>query len=204
MDKKLSSRQYLVCILIIVSMLTCTALADRLNIYGQSATMSMMGNNATMGQQHAKHVLDNLIISEHIPLRGQLENGDYVLLMDLTPFATSVQGHSHISMKIPCNEDGSPKVTIETGVAPNMKSLDIGSAIKNGTLNGRYLDLSAEGKSCLYHAELPKGTTDIVLANISNKTLSFDDGPYYSVTITVHGTAIEHLGANETGTQMTH
>jgi hypothetical protein len=204
MDKKLSTRQYLVCILIIVSMLTCTALADRLNIYGQSATMSMMGNNATMGQQHAKHVLDNLIISEHIPLRGQLENGDYVLLMDLTPFATSVQGHSHISMKIPCNEDGSPKVTIETGVAPNMKSLDIGNAIKNGTLNGKYLDLTAEGKSCLYHAELPNGTTDIVLANISNKTLSFDDGPYYSVTITVHGTAIEHLGANETGTQLTH
>jgi len=73
MDKKLSSRQYLVCILIIVSMLTCTALADRLNLYGQSTTMSMMGDNATMGQQHAKHVLDNLIISEHIPLRGQLE-----------------------------------------------------------------------------------------------------------------------------------
>ena len=199
MDKNLGDMRYFVCILILATMLTYAALADRINIYGQSPTMPSMDSNVTTMQQHAEHVLDNLIISEHIPLRGQLDNGDYVLLMDLTPFATSVQGHSHIAMKIPCNEDGSPKVTILTGVAPNMKSLDIGSAINNGTLNGKYLDLSAEGKSCLYHAELPNGVTDIALANITNKTLSFDDGPYYSVTITVHGTAIEHLGANETG-----
>jgi len=198
MDKKLSNTRYFVCTLIVASMLTYTALADRINIYGQSATMSMTGNNATMGQ-HAKHVLDNLIISEHIPLRGQLNKADYILLMDLTPFATSVEGHSQIAMKIPCNEDGSPKVTIVTGVAPNFKSLDNGKAINNGTLNGKSLDLSDEGKSCLYHAELPNGTSDIVLANLSNKTLSFDDGGYYSVTITVHGTAIQHLGANETG-----
>jgi len=185
-------------------MLTYTALADSINVYSQSATMSTMDNatmdNATMEQQqHAEHVLDNLIISEHIPLRGQLDNGDYVLLMDLTPFATSIEGHSHIAMKIPCNEDGTPKVTIVTGVAPNLNSLDIGNAINNGTLNGKYLDLSAEGKSCLYHAELPNGTTDIALANNSSKTLSFDDDGYYSVTITVHGTAIQHLAANETG-----
>jgi len=180
-------------------MLTYTALADSINVYSQSEPMSTM-DNATMEQQqqHAEHVLDNLIISEHIPLRGQLDNGDYVLLMDLTPFATSIEGHSHIAMKIPCNEDGTPKVTIVTGVAPNLNSLDIGNAISNGTLNGKYLDLSAEGESCLYHAELPKGTTDIALANNSNKTLSFDDDGYYSITITVHGTAIQHLGANET------
>jgi hypothetical protein len=179
-------------------MLTYTTLADSISAYSQPATMSTM-DNATMEQQHAEHVLDNLIISEHIPLRGQLDNGDYVLLVDLTPFATSIEGHSHIAMKIPCNEDGTPKVTILTGVAPNLNSLDIGNAINNGTLNGKYLDLSAEGKSCLYHAELPNGTTDIVLANNLNKTLSFDDDGYYSVTITIHGTAVQHLAANETG-----
>ena len=193
----LSNTQCFLFILILSTMLTYTALADSINVYSQSATMSTM-DNATMEQQHAEHVLDNLIISEHIPLRGQLDNGDYVLLMDLTPFATSIEGHSHIAMKIPCNEDGTPKVTIVTGVAPNLNSLDIGNAISNGTLNGKYLDLSAEGESCLYHAELPKGTTDIALANNSNKTLSFDDDGYYSITITVHGTAIQHLGANET------
>ena len=119
--------------------------------------------------------------------------------MDLTPFATSIEGHSHIAMKAPCNEDGSPKVTIATGVAPNLNSLDTGTAISNGSLNRNHLDLSAEGKSCLYHAELPNGTTDIALVNTSNETLSFDEGAYYSVTITVHGTAIQHLTINESG-----
>ncbi len=154
-------------------------------------------NNMTM-QQHAKHILDNLVISQHIPLTGDLVNGDYILLMDLTPFATSVEGHSHIAMKIPCNQDGSPKVTIATGIAPNLKSLEVGKEINNGTLNGRRLDLSDEGNSCLYHTLLPKGITDIVLVNTSNETLNFDRGGY-SVTVTVHGSAIQHLGANQTG-----
>jgi len=154
-------------------------------------------NNMTM-QQHAKHILDNLVISQHIPLTGDLVNGDYILLMDVTPFATSVEGHSHIAMKIPCNQDGSPKVTIATGIAPNLKSLEVGKEINNGTLDGRRLDLSDEGNSCLYHALLPKAITDIVLVNTSNETLNFDRGEY-SVTVTVHGTAIQHLGANQTG-----
>jgi hypothetical protein len=155
-------------------------------------------NNTSM-QQHAKHILDNLIISEHIPLKGHLDNRDYILLMDFTPFVTSIEGHSHIAMKVSCNQDGSPKVTIVTGVAPNLKSLDIGTAINNGTLNGKDLDLSAEGRSCLYHAELPNGITDVALINTSNKTLNFDEGGYYSVTVSVHGTAIQHLAANQTG-----
>lgn len=185
-------------IMILSTMLTYTTLAGSINVYSQPATMSTM-DNATMEQQeHAEHVLDNLIISQHIPLKGQLDNGDYVLLMDLTPFTTSIEGHSHIAMKIPCSENGTPKVTIVTGVAPNLNSLDIGNPINNGTLNGKFLDLSAKGKSCLYHAELPNGTTDIALVNNSNKTLSFDDDGYYSVTMTIHGTAIQHLAANET------
>ncbi len=56
-----------------------------------------------MAQQHAAHTLDNLIVSEHIPLSGKLDDGDYVLLMDFTPFSTSVEGHSHIALKVPCN-----------------------------------------------------------------------------------------------------
>ena len=199
MDKNVSNMQYFACILIVASMLTYTVLADSINVYGQSVTMPTMGNNVTKIQQHAEHVLDNLVISQHIPLRGQLDNGDYILLMDLTPFATSIEGHSHIAMKIPCDQDRSPKVTIVTGVAPNFKSLDIGKAINNGTLNGKSLYLSDEGKSCLYHAELPNGTSDIALVNNTNETLSFDEAGYYSVTITVHGTAIQHLGANQTG-----
>ena len=82
---------------------------------------------------------------------------------------------------------------------PHLKSLDVGKAINNGTLNGKVLDLSDEGNSCLYHAQLPTGITDIVMVNTSNETLNFDRGGY-SVTVSVHGTAIQHLAANETMT----
>lgn len=182
-------------ILIIYSTVAFLLMGFLNSISAQNMT-NQMKNNSTI-QQHAEHVLDNLVTSEHIPLRGQLNSGDYILLMDLTPFATSIEGHSHIAMKVPCNEDGRPKITITTGVAPNLNSLDTGTSISDGSLNGNYLDLSAEGKSCLYHAELPNGTTDIALVNTSNETLSFDGGAYYSVTITVHGTAIQHLAASE-------
>ncbi len=161
-----------------------------------SQSMPIMDNTSV--QEHAEHTFDNLIVSEHIPLNGQLTNGDYILLMDLTPFATSIEGHSHVAMKVPCNEIGSPKVAIITGIAPNLKTLDIGNAINNGTLNGENLDLSAKGRSCLYHAELPRGITDIALVNTSNGTLNFNEGGKYSVTVSIHGTAIQHIGSNET------
>ena len=72
-------------------------------------------------------------------------------MLDHPPFATSVEGHSHIALKVPCNEDGSPKITIVTGIAPKLNTLDVGNAINNGTLDERALDLSDEGRSCLYH-----------------------------------------------------
>ena len=178
------------CTLIILSLITFADISYKAGVYGQS-----IPTNNTM-QQHANHILDNLITSQHIPLTGNLVNGDYILLMDLTPFATSVQGHSHIAMKIPCDKDGIPKATIITGIAPDLKSLDVGKAINNGTLNGKTLDLSDEGNSCLYHAQLPISITDIALVNTSNETLNFDRGGF-SVTVSVHGTAIQHLG-NET------
>lgn len=156
----------------------------------------MASSNETM-QQHEKHIFDNLIVSQHIPLAGSLLKGDYILLMDLTPFATSVEGHSHIAAKIPCNTDGSPKAIIVTGGVPNLESLNLGLAISNGTLDGKPVDLSDKGNSCLYHAELPMATTDIAIVNTSNETLSFDRGGY-SVTISVHASAIQHLDQNDT------
>ena len=164
-----------------------------MDVYGQS--MRTMNNTI---EQHAEHTLDNLIISEHIPLTGQLSGGDYILLMDFTPFVTSIEGHSHIALKVPCNEEGSPKVTIVTGIAPSLNTLDIGNAINNGTLDGNSLDLSAEGNSCLYHAELPNSISEIALVNTSNQTLNFDERGYYSVTVSAHGTAIQHMAAAST------
>jgi len=163
--------------------------------------MSTMNNNTA--QQHAEHIIDNLVISEHIPLTGQLAAGDYILLMDFTPFVTSIEGHSHVALKVPCNKDGTSKVTIVTGIAPNLNTLNIGNAINNGTLDGKSLNLSAEGSSCLYHGELPNGVSDIALVNTSNQTLNFNEGGYSSVTLSAHGTAIQHLSAstsNQTST----
>ena len=165
----------------------------KIDLYGQTIPTA----NNTTTQQHAEHTFDNLIISEHIPLNGQLANGDYLLLMDFTPFATSIEGHSHIAMKVPCTGEGSPKITIVTGVAPKLSTLNIGNAINNGTLDEKNLDLSAEGRSCLYHAELPNGITDVALINTSNGTLNFNEGGY-SVTVSAHGTAIQHIASNQT------
>lgn len=165
------------------------------NAYTQSTLMSTNTNSNSIAQQHTQHILDNLVISEYIPLTGQLTGGDYILLMDFTPFVTSIEGHSHIALKVPCNEDGTSKVTIVTGIAPNLNTLNIGKSINNGTLDGNSLDLSDEGNSCLYHVELPINISDIALVNTSNQTLNFNEGGYSSVTVSAHGTAIQHMGA---------
>ena len=165
------------------------------NAYTQSTLMSTSTNSNSIAQQHTEHILDNLVISEYIPLTGQLAVGDYILLMDFTPFVTSIEGHSHIALKVPCNEDGTSKVTIVTGIAPNLNTLNIGKSINNGTLDGNSLDLSDEGNSCLYHVELPINISDIALVNTSNQTLNFNEGGYSSVTVSAHGTAIQHMGA---------
>lgn len=181
-----------------IILLTLPAMEDA---YTQTMSMSPTNNNSNnTAQQHAEHIIDNLVISEHIPLTGQLASGDYILLMDFTPFVTSIEGHSHIALKVPCNEDGTPKVTIVTGIAPNLNTLNIGNAINNGTLDGNSLDLSDEGNSCLYHAELPNNISDIALINTSNQTLNFNEGGYPSVTVSAHGTAIQHIGAPTTTT----
>jgi hypothetical protein len=158
-----------------------------------SQSMTNMTNNTT--QEHAAHTIDNLVISGHIPLIGQLAAGDYLLLMDFTPFSTSVEGHSHVAVKVPCGRDGIPKITIATGVAPKLNTLDLGNAITNGTFNGKELNLSVKGQSCLFHSDLPNGVRDIVLINPSNETLDFDTGGY-SVTVSIHGTAIQHGGVS--------
>jgi hypothetical protein len=180
----------------ISSAITLLTLPGMDNVYSQSVPLT---NNNT-AQQHAEHILDNLVISEHIPLTGQLASGDYILLMDFTPFVTSIEGHSHIALKVPCDVDGTSKVTVVTGIAPNLNTLNIGNAINNGTLDGNSLDLSDEGNSCLYHVELPNNISDIALVNTSNQTLNFNEGGYPSVTVSAHGTAIQHMAAPITTT----
>jgi hypothetical protein len=165
------------------------------NAYGQAATTTATTatnqTGGTEGEEYGEHEgEESLFISQHIPLTGQLENGDYIHLIDFTPFNTTAEGHSHIAIKVPCDNDGKPLVTIITGVAPNFTTLDVGNAINNGTLDGMNIDLSIEGTSCLYHGEIPNGITDIALVNTSNQTLNFDSGGY-TVAITAHATVSE-------------
>ena len=82
------------------------------NAYTQSMKMSTNTNSNSIVQQHTEHILDNLVVSEYIPLTGQLAVGDYILLMDFTPFVTSIEGHSHIALKVPCNEDGTSRLRL--------------------------------------------------------------------------------------------
>jgi hypothetical protein len=196
MDSIWRSRELFVGLTIFYAMILLT-LPGVNGVYSQS--MSTTTTNNSTAQQHAEHTFDNLVISEHIPLTGQLASGDYILLMDFTPFVTSIEGHSHIALKVPCNVDGTPKVTIVTGIAPNLNTLNIGNAINNGTLDEvNSLDLSNEGNSCLYHAELPNNVSDIALVNTSNQTLNFNEGGYPSLTVSAHGTAIQHIAAPTT------
>jgi hypothetical protein len=160
------------------------------NAYGQAAATATT-TATTTNQTQATEGEESLFISQNIPLTGQLENGDYLHLIDLTPFKTTVEGH--IAIKVPCDNDGKPLVTIITGVAPNFTTLDVGNSINNGTLDGRNIDLSVEGTSCLYHGEIPNGITDIALVNTSNQTLSFEAGGY-SVAITAHARVSEESG----------
>ena len=176
-------------VFLLASAAVITALTGIQVVYSQQ--MTEMTNNTS--QEHAEHTIDNLVMSEHIPLSGQLAVGDYLLLMDITPFATSVEGHSHTALKVPCTQDGIPEITIAVGVAPKLEALDLGNPIVNATLNGEKWNLSVKGQSCLFHSDLPIGITDVVLINTSNKTLDLDSREY-SVTVSIHGTAIQHSG----------
>jgi hypothetical protein len=163
--------------------------------YGQATTAATTTNQTQTEEEEEEHEgKESLFISQHIPLTGQLKNGDYIHLIDFTPFNTTAEDHSHIAMKVPCGTDGKPMVTIITGVAPNFTTLDVGNPVNNGTLDGSNLDLSAEGTSCLYHGKLPNGITDIALVNTSNQPLNFDAGGY-TVAITAHATVSEEGGA---------
>jgi hypothetical protein len=166
------------------------------NAYSEGSAASGGGNQTTAStQSHAEN--ESLMISTHIPLTGQLSKGDYIHLMDFTPFKVNAEGHSHIAMKVPCDSNGNPKVTVIAGVAPDFKTVKTeGSGpIMAGTLDGKSIPLSNKGISCLYHGDIPAGATDIALVNTSGDVVRFDQGGY-GVTLTAH-TAVSEGSAEE-------
>ena len=121
-------------------------------------------------QEFGKHIID----TETISLQGWLDKGDFILLMDITTYLSE---EGHIAMKVPCGPDGEQLLTIVTGVAPDVAPLE-----------AEYVaPLSNPPISCLYHADIGEGITDIALVNTSDKKVRFHGSAGYTVTITIHG-----------------
>jgi hypothetical protein len=87
---------------------------------------------------------------------------------------TADGGDAHVTIKVPCYDNGTSKVTLMVGVKPDFKSVELERIAENGTLDGEPISLYITGCTCLYHADIPAGTVDIALLNTSNETLAFD------------------------------
>ena len=134
------------------------------------AVSQEMSAEEMIEQEFGKHIID----TETISLQGWLDKGDFILLMDITTYLSE---EGHIAMKVPCGPDGKQLLTIVTGVAPDVAPLE-----------AEYVaPLSNPPISCLYHADIGEGITDIALVNTSDKKVRFHGSAGYTVTITIHG-----------------
>jgi len=122
-------------------------------------------------------------VSTYVPLTGVLSKGNYINLMGLK---TSKVVKGDLSMQVPCDYKGNPRVAVIAGVLPNFKTVNMGNAITNANLNGRpILHLSVNSVSCLYNAVIPTDITNIALVNISGKDLNLNPvNGEYAVIIT--------------------
>jgi len=126
---------------------------------------------------------ENSFVSTYVPLTGVLSKGNYINLMGLK---TSKVVKGDLSMQVPCDYKGNPRVAVIAGVLPNFKTVNMGNAITNANLNGRpILHLSVNSVSCLYNAVIPADITNIALVNISGKDLNLNPvNGEYAVIIT--------------------
>lgn len=142
-----------------------------LALFGQNQAVSQeMSTEEMMGEEMGKHIID----TETINLSGWLDKGDFILLMDITPYMSE---GGHVALKVPCGSDGAPLLSILAGVAPNVSPVELAYVAP----------LSNPPTSCVYHADLGEGITDIALANTSDNKVRFHGNAGYTVTITIHG-----------------
>jgi hypothetical protein len=133
-----------------------------------------------MSQQIARslnyvHKADINIAPLTVPLHGvNLSANQFILLYDSTPYASK----GHIALNLPCdaNTPNVPMFEVLIGRAPSLTPLALG-----------YIpQISVVPQMCVYHGQFGFGdpVTDIVLKNISGKTVSLQ-GPH-SVAISTH------------------
>jgi hypothetical protein len=121
------------------------------------------------------HKADMNFASLTIPLHGiNLSRNQFIFLYDSTPYSSK----GHIALNIPCDASNpnAPLFQVLIGRAPDLGPLALG-----------YMrQISSLPEMCVYHGQFGFGdpVTDIVLKNISNKTISLG-GPH-SVAISTH------------------
>ena len=138
--------------------------------------------DSAMSQQIARsldyvHKSDINIAPLTVPLHGvNLSANQFILLYDSTPYASK----GHIALNLPCdaNTPNVPIFQVLVGRAPNLTPLPLG-----------YIpQISVVPQMCVYHGQFGFGSgypvTDIVLKNISGKTVSLG-GPH-SAAISTH------------------
>jgi hypothetical protein len=136
--------------------------------------------DSAMSQQIASsldyvHKSDINIAPLTVPLHGvNLSANQFILLYDSTPYASK----GHIALNLPCdaNTPNIPMFQVLVGRAPNFTPLALGYISR----------ISVVPQMCVYHGQFGFGDpiTDIVLKNISGKTISLG-GPH-SAAISSH------------------
>jgi hypothetical protein len=121
------------------------------------------------------HKSDTNIAPLTVPLHGvNLSANQFILLYDSTPYASK----GHIALNLPCdaNTPDVPIFQVLVGRAPDLTPLALGYISQ----------ISVVPQICVYHGQFGFGdpVTDIVLKNISGKTISLG-GPN-SVAISTH------------------
>ncbi len=118
-------------------------------------------------------LMRHMVQTVHIDLDGKLAKGDFKHLIDTTPYMIA---DGHMAMKVPCSDKGESLLTVLAGVAPDVKPVKLDMLEK----------LSNPPFSCIYHGVLPGSSTDVALANTSDKVVTFRGSAGYGVTITIH------------------
>jgi hypothetical protein len=121
------------------------------------------------------HKSDINIAPLTVPLHGvNLSANQFILLYDSTPYASK----GHIALNLPCdaNTPNVPIFQVLVGRAPDLTPLALGYISQ----------ISVVPQMCVYHGQFGFGEpiTDIVLKNISGKTISLG-GPH-SAAISSH------------------
>jgi len=135
----------------------------------QAASMGTMPTTPATVADLMRHMTQTV----HIDLTGKLAKGDFKHLIDVTPYMIA---DGHMAMKTPCGPNGEPLLTVLAGVAPDVKPVKLDMLTK----------LSNPPFSCIYHGPLPGNSTDVALANTSDKVVVFGTSAGYGVTITIH------------------